>query len=96
MALNSRIDLAVMRGALIAAFVVATFGAYAASPCDGVDHSLTIERSVALAPEIAKQLQVPDVDVLKSFRFRGWSIIYLSTLVLTKRTRHFCFTRVIR
>jgi len=79
MAHNNKFDLVVVRSALIAAFVMATFGACAASPCDGVDRSLTTERSVALAPEIAEQEHVPMVDVLQSFRFRGWSIIYVNT-----------------
>lgn len=79
MARNNRFDLAVVRSALIAAFVMATFGARAATPCDGVDHSLTRERSAALASAIAKQENVPHVDVLQSFRFRGWSIIYVET-----------------
>jgi len=76
---NNNFNLMAVRSALIAAFVVVTFGAWAASPCSGVDHSLTTKRSVALAPEIAKQLHVPIVDVLQSFRFGGWSIIYVNT-----------------
>ena len=50
---------------------------WAASPCDGVDRGLTNERKAALAPVIAKQLNVKRVDVLQSFRQGEWSIIYV-------------------
>ncbi len=79
MAHSNKFDLAAVRSALIAVFVIATFGACAATPCDGVDHSLTTERRVALAPAIARQLHVPVVDLLQSFRLHGWSIIYVET-----------------
>jgi hypothetical protein len=79
MARSHKLHLAVMRSVLVVALVIVAFGACAASPCDGVDRSLTTERSVALAPGIAKQLHVPTVDVLQSFRFAGWSIIYVGT-----------------
>jgi hypothetical protein len=69
----------VFRNVLVVAFVVVAFGAHAASPCDGVDRSLTTERRAALAPAIVKQLHVSIVDVLQSFRFGGWSIIYVAT-----------------
>jgi len=58
-----------MGSVLIAAFVVATFSALAASPCDGVNHSLTTERRAVLAPVIAKQEHRPIVDILESFSF---------------------------
>lgn len=79
MARNNKFNLAVVRSALIVAFVVAALAARAATPCDGVDHSVTRERSAALASAIAKQENVPRVDVLQSFRFHGWSIIYVET-----------------
>lgn len=53
--------------------------ACAASPCDGVNRNLSNQRKTALARTIAKQLQVPAVDVLESFRVGGWSIIYVDT-----------------
>jgi len=68
-----------MGSVLIAAFVVATFSALAASPCDGVNHSLTTERRAVLAPVIAKQEHRPIVDILESFSFGGWNIIYINT-----------------
>ena len=77
MAHNNKVDLRIARNVLVVAFVVVAFGARAASPC--VDRSLTTERHAALAPAIAKQMHVPIVDVLKSFRFGGWSIIYVAT-----------------
>jgi hypothetical protein len=73
---------------LIMLFVIRAAGgswAWAASPCDGVDRSLPNERKAALAPQIAKQLakqlDTAKVDVLESFQFRGWSIIYVDTHV---------------
>ena len=52
---------------------------YWQSTCDGVNRDLTPHRKAALAPEIAKQLNVKSVDVLQSFRFGTWQIIYVST-----------------
>jgi hypothetical protein len=57
--------------------VLAVSPVWAASPCDGVDRSLTKERKETLAPVIAKQLNVKRVDVLQSFRYAKWSIIYI-------------------
>jgi hypothetical protein len=53
--------------------------AWAASPCTGVSRDLTSQRKASLAPEIAKQLNVKNVDVLQSFRLDGWEIVYVST-----------------
>ena len=46
-----------------------------ASPCDGVDRSLSDVRKTELAPSIARQLKVPSVDTLRSFRYLDWTII---------------------
>ncbi len=59
--------------------IAAASSAWAASPCDGVNRSLTKERKAALAPVIAKQLGVERVDVLQSFRTGEWSIILVET-----------------
>lgn len=48
-------------------------------PCAGVSRSLPDARKEALAPEIAKQLGVSKVDVLQSFGFKEWNIIYVNT-----------------
>lgn len=53
--------------------------AWSASPCDGVDRSLMSKTKSALAPEIARQLHAQRADVLQSFRFEGWSIIYVDS-----------------
>ena len=53
--------------------------AWSRSPCDSVDRQLTDKRKVDLAPEIARQLDVEKVDVLKSFRLEGWTIIYVDS-----------------
>jgi hypothetical protein len=67
------------RSAVAAFFAVCASGAWAASPCDGVDRSLTMMLQAAWAPEIAKQLGMKSVYVLQAFRFKGWSIIYVDT-----------------
>lgn len=51
----------------------------AASPCDGIDRSLTIRRKTMLARIIARQMSFSRVNVEQSFRYGGWSIIYFST-----------------
>ena len=53
--------------------------AYAASPCDGVDRTLSVAQKTTLAPAIASQLHVPSVDVLQMFRLRPWRIVYVAT-----------------
>jgi hypothetical protein len=53
--------------------------AWSVSPCNNVDRSLTDSSKVALAPVIAKQLHAQKVDVLQSFRFDGWTILYVDT-----------------
>lgn len=50
-----------------------------ASPCDGVDRTLSdIDRREWPAP-IATQLGVAKVDVLQSLAFGGWHIVYVNT-----------------
>ncbi|WP_199100527.1 hypothetical protein [Dyella sp. ASV21] len=56
-----------------------------ASPCTGVDRTLSDARRAALAPAIAHQLTLPFVDVLQSFRLKGWSIVYVDTHVSDER-----------
>jgi hypothetical protein len=58
---------------------VATQPAWPASPCDNVDRSLTEDSKAALAPAIASQLHAQKVDVLQSFRFDGWTILYVNS-----------------
>jgi len=53
--------------------------AWSASPCGGVDRSLTNDRKAILAHGIARQLHVQSVDVLQSFRAGGWTIIYVDS-----------------
>jgi len=59
---------------------VAAAGAIA-SPCDGVDRSLSNARKAQLAPHLARQLKVQSVDVLQSFRYLNGYIIYVDTHV---------------
>jgi hypothetical protein len=51
----------------------------AENPCSGVDRSLTTERSTALAPAVATHLNAKHAEISQSFRYRGWSILYVST-----------------
>ncbi len=51
--------------------------AWAASPCDGMNRSLTNARKAALANAIAKQMQSSSVDVWNSFQYGGWSVLWV-------------------
>ena len=57
----------------------ATLPVRAENACSGVDRILPKERSKALGPAVAKQLNAKHAEVSKSFRFGGWSILYVST-----------------
>ncbi|MGA2206743.1 MAG: hypothetical protein ABSG10_08425 [Terracidiphilus sp.] len=50
--------------------------AWSSTPCDGVDRSLTDERKAALSRRIG-ELQARKLDVLQSFQFGGWTILYV-------------------
>lgn len=56
-------------------------GAVNASPCTGVDRTLTGTQKYAWAPVIAKQLHVANVDVMQVFRDGDWRVIYVDTHV---------------
>jgi hypothetical protein len=67
---------------LIAAVILAGLavtGAKAATPCTGVDQTLTAAEKPVLAQAAAKQLGLPTVDVLDSFHVESWQIIYVAT-----------------
>jgi hypothetical protein len=64
---------------LIALFLVLMASIACASPCDGIDRSLTPAQSAALAPIISEQRQAKSVEVLQSYRYESWSIIYIDT-----------------
>ncbi len=63
------------------AFLLAVSYSAWATPCKGVDRQLTEERKVELAPVIAKQLNIESAEILQSYRYRGWYIIYVNTHV---------------
>jgi len=44
-----------------------------------VDRTLPKERTKALGQVIAKQLDAKQAEISQSFRFGGWSILYVST-----------------
>lgn len=52
-----------------------------AVPCTGVDRQLTEERKAELAPVIAKQLNIESAEILQSYRYHDWYIIYVNTHV---------------
>jgi hypothetical protein len=56
-------------------------GVVSASPCTGIDRTLTDAQKHAWAPVIAKQLHVANVDVLQVFREGDWRVIYVDTHV---------------
>lgn len=50
-----------------------------ATPCTGIDRTLTDAQKHAWAPVIARQLKIANVDVLQSFREKSWRVIYIDT-----------------
>ncbi len=54
-------------------------GCLAATPCAGVDRSLTSPQRTAYARAVAADLHVGTVEVLQSFRFADWRILYVQT-----------------
>jgi hypothetical protein len=67
--------------ATIALFQLLWVGAAQASPCEGIDRGEIENRNRKLASDIAAQLNVPGVDVLRSFKLDRWSIVYVDTHV---------------
>lgn len=51
----------------------------AQNPCAGVDRSLPQARAKKLGPRVAKQLDATKADISRSFRFGGWTVLYVST-----------------
>jgi hypothetical protein len=64
---------------VVAIVASASVAAWSASPCDGVNRTLPVNRRMALAPVIAKQLHFQGVDVLRSFQFGDWGIFDVDT-----------------
>jgi hypothetical protein len=50
-----------------------------ATPCSTVDRALTAAQKHAWSPAIARQLRVPNIDVLQVFHQDHWRIIYVDT-----------------
>ena len=50
-----------------------------ASPCDGVDRSLAASDKPRLAQAVATQLDMPNAEILQSFRDGAWRILYIDT-----------------
>jgi hypothetical protein len=69
-----------MKLATLALFVMFSCHAWA-TPCSGVDRTLTEKRKSELSPVIAKQLNIESAEILQSYQYRGWYIIYVGTHV---------------
>jgi hypothetical protein len=52
-----------------------------ASPCDGIDRSLSDTRKAQLELVIAKGERVAKIQVLQSFKSGSWQIIYIENYV---------------
>lgn len=50
----------------------------ASDQCDGIDRALSGNRKAELALAIKKQQNLAKIDVLESFEFNGWSIVYIA------------------
>ena len=69
-----------MRQFIFAMLALASLSACASEPpCASVSRSLSAVQKQALSSVIAKQLEMPSVDVLQSFKLGEWSIIYVDT-----------------
>lgn len=79
--------------ALTACALLLCVNVVAASPCSGVDRGLSLARRIELAPLISRHLQpefaalsateivlLPD-DILQSFRFGRWHVLYVNNHV---------------
>lgn len=49
------------------------------SPSTDIDRSLDKNLAIKLSENVAKQLHKPRVDVLQSFKFKSWTILYVNT-----------------
>ena len=47
--------------------------------CKEIERGITKERRLALAPNVAKQLNVANVDILQLWQMNEWSILYADT-----------------
>ncbi len=52
---------------------------HAENACSRVDRTMPKERGKTLGPVIAQQLGAKHAEVTRSFRYGGWSILYVST-----------------
>ncbi len=65
---------------LAAPVLLATLaGCHAATPCTGIDRSLTAPQKTAYGRAVAADLHVGSVEVLQSFHLAEWRILYVQT-----------------
>jgi len=52
-----------------------------ANPCSVINLNLSENRKKILAPVLARKMTLESVEVLESYRYGGWQIIYVDTIV---------------
>jgi hypothetical protein len=63
---------------LVSLFLISVMS-WAKGGCGDVDRSISDEQKKQLAAPIAAQLHVDHVEVLRSYRYHEWTIIYVET-----------------
>ena len=69
----------VVLSAIALSLSTASLQVRAENACSRVDRTLPKERAKALGPVIARHLDAKRAEISQSFRFDGWSILYVST-----------------
>lgn len=59
-------------------FLMLVASSASATPCDGVDRSLSESRKSQLASIISTKLNVEPVDILQSYRYLNWHVVYIN------------------
>jgi hypothetical protein len=66
-----------MKRLLLISLFLLSIASLAKGPCGDVDRSISDEQKKQLALALAPQLKVEHVEVLQSYRYNEWSIIYV-------------------
>lgn len=62
---------------IISLTLVAKTNSSTTTPCNNVKIELTTNKNDKLCSAIASQLNVEDIDILQTFTFKNWSILYV-------------------
>jgi hypothetical protein len=73
------IAMMLVRSLKILSLLLTPISVLAATPCATVDVSLPKQGRAVMDQAIARQLKAKRADISQSFRFDGWSILYVST-----------------